>query len=163
MAAAVKDREVLQRLSFLFQAAHWVLPHSPALARFYCSIQRGTARRLVLRLAPSVKRGRVPPLLLAAAARRWGLPAPARPGAAPHGSALPELRPPPALPLRGATPPGAGHAPRRPARKPTWQQSGAVSTDWSLQPPLTNQKTPVAEINLPLFHIWYQLHNTGRA
>ncbi|NWS49960.1 RPP21 protein, partial [Probosciger aterrimus] len=38
------------------QAAHWVLPHSPALARFYCSIQRGTARRLVLRLAPSVKR-----------------------------------------------------------------------------------------------------------
>ncbi|XP_061216395.1 ribonuclease P protein subunit p21 [Neopsephotus bourkii] len=56
MAAAVKDREVLQRLSFLFQAAHWVLPHSPALARFYCSIQRGTARRLVLRLAPSVKR-----------------------------------------------------------------------------------------------------------
>ncbi|XP_065520931.1 ribonuclease P protein subunit p21 isoform X2 [Lathamus discolor] len=129
MAAAVKDREVLQRLSFLFQAAHWVLPHSPALARFYCSIQRGTARRLVLRLAPSVKRGRVPPLLLAAAARRWGLPAPAR----------------------------------RPARKPTWQQSGAVSTDWSLQPPLTNQKTPVAEINLPLFHIWYQLHNTGRA
>ncbi|XP_030366704.1 ribonuclease P protein subunit p21 isoform X2 [Strigops habroptila] len=56
MAAPVKDREVLQRLSFLFQAAHWVLPHSPALARFYCSIQRGTARRLVLRLSPSVKR-----------------------------------------------------------------------------------------------------------
>ncbi|NXT29421.1 RPP21 protein, partial [Syrrhaptes paradoxus] len=38
------------------QAAHWVLPHSPALARFYCSTQRGAARRLVLRMAPSVKR-----------------------------------------------------------------------------------------------------------
>ncbi|NXL95906.1 RPP21 protein, partial [Alectura lathami] len=38
------------------QAAHWVLPHSPALARFYCSTQRGTARRLVLRMAPEVKR-----------------------------------------------------------------------------------------------------------
>ncbi|XP_063174916.1 ribonuclease P protein subunit p21 isoform X2 [Chroicocephalus ridibundus] len=56
MAAPVRDREALQRLSFLFQAAHWVLPHSPALARFYCSTQRGAARRLVLRMAPSVKR-----------------------------------------------------------------------------------------------------------
>ncbi|KAM9263903.1 ribonuclease P protein subunit p21 [Morus bassanus] len=56
MAAPVRDREALQRLSFLFQAAHWVLPHSPALARFYCSTQRAAARRLVLRLAPSVKR-----------------------------------------------------------------------------------------------------------
>ncbi|XP_061875673.1 ribonuclease P protein subunit p21 isoform X2 [Colius striatus] len=55
MAAPVRDREALQRLSFLFQAAHWVLPHSPSLARFYCSTQRGAARRLVLRLAPSVK------------------------------------------------------------------------------------------------------------
>ncbi|XP_071657131.1 ribonuclease P protein subunit p21 [Patagioenas fasciata] len=56
MAAPVRDREALQRLSFLFQAAHWVLPHSPGLARFYCSTQRGAARRLVLRMAPSVKR-----------------------------------------------------------------------------------------------------------
>ncbi|KAM6188511.1 ribonuclease P protein subunit p21 [Sarcoramphus papa] len=56
MAAPVRDREALQRLSFLFQAAHWVLPYSPALARFYCSTQRGAARRLVLRMAPSVKR-----------------------------------------------------------------------------------------------------------
>lgn len=32
------------------QAAHWVLPHSPALARFYCSTQRTAARRLVLRM-----------------------------------------------------------------------------------------------------------------
>ncbi|NXX40406.1 RPP21 protein, partial [Tricholaema leucomelas] len=40
----------------LCQAAHWVLPHSQALARFYCSTQRGAARRLVLRMAPSVKR-----------------------------------------------------------------------------------------------------------
>ncbi|XP_072704206.1 ribonuclease P protein subunit p21 isoform X4 [Ciconia boyciana] len=56
MAAPVRDREALQRLSFLFQAAHWVLPHSPALARFYCSTQRGAARRLVLRMDPSVKR-----------------------------------------------------------------------------------------------------------
>ncbi|XP_075594571.1 ribonuclease P protein subunit p21 isoform X3 [Balearica regulorum gibbericeps] len=56
MAAPVRDREALQRLNFLFQAAHWVLPHSPALARFYCSTQRGAARRLVLRMAPSVKR-----------------------------------------------------------------------------------------------------------
>ncbi|KAM9266890.1 LOW QUALITY PROTEIN: ribonuclease P protein subunit p21-like [Cariama cristata] len=55
MAAPVRG-EALQRLSFLFQAAHWVLPHSPALARFYCSTQRGAARRLVLRMAPSVKR-----------------------------------------------------------------------------------------------------------
>uniref|UniRef100_A0A8C3CF94 Uncharacterized protein n=1 Tax=Cairina moschata TaxID=8855 RepID=A0A8C3CF94_CAIMO len=55
-AAPVRDREALQRLSFLFQAAHWVLPHSPALARFYCSTQRTAARRLVLRMAPAVKR-----------------------------------------------------------------------------------------------------------
>ncbi|NXO01278.1 RPP21 protein, partial [Rhinopomastus cyanomelas] len=40
----------------LNQAAHWVLPLSPSLSRFYCSTQRGAARRLVLRLAPSVKR-----------------------------------------------------------------------------------------------------------
>ena len=32
------------------QAAQWVLPHSPALSRFYLSSQRGAARRLVLRL-----------------------------------------------------------------------------------------------------------------
>lgn len=55
-AAPVRDREALQRLNFLFQAAHWVLPHSPALARFYCSTQRTAARRLVLRMAPAVKR-----------------------------------------------------------------------------------------------------------
>ncbi|XP_066030999.1 ribonuclease P protein subunit p21 [Chamaea fasciata] len=56
MAAPVRDREALQRLNYLFQAAHWVLPLSPALARFYGSAQRATARRLVLRMAPSVKR-----------------------------------------------------------------------------------------------------------
>lgn len=54
--AAVRDREALQRLNFLFQAAQWVLPHSPALSRFYLSSQRGAARRLVLRLDPSIKR-----------------------------------------------------------------------------------------------------------
>ena len=35
---------------FTPQAAHWVLPHSPALARFYLSSQRCAARRLVLRM-----------------------------------------------------------------------------------------------------------------
>ncbi|NXV10447.1 RPP21 protein, partial [Cettia cetti] len=38
------------------QAAHWALPRSPGLARFFCSTQRAAARRLVLRMAPSVKR-----------------------------------------------------------------------------------------------------------
>uniref|UniRef100_A0A8B9V5G6 Uncharacterized protein n=1 Tax=Anas zonorhyncha TaxID=75864 RepID=A0A8B9V5G6_9AVES len=36
----------------IYRAAHWVLPHSPALARFYCSTQRTAARRLVLRSTP---------------------------------------------------------------------------------------------------------------
>ncbi|XP_014117679.1 PREDICTED: ribonuclease P protein subunit p21 [Pseudopodoces humilis] len=56
MAAPVRDREALQRLNYLFQAAHWALPRSPGLARFLCSSQRAAARRLVLRMAPSVKR-----------------------------------------------------------------------------------------------------------
>ncbi|XP_030825453.1 ribonuclease P protein subunit p21-like [Camarhynchus parvulus] len=56
MAAPVKDREALQRLNFLFQAAHWSLPLSPGLSRFLLRTQRAAARRLVLRLAPSVKR-----------------------------------------------------------------------------------------------------------
>uniref|UniRef100_A0A8B9IPF3 RPP21 protein n=1 Tax=Anser cygnoides TaxID=8845 RepID=A0A8B9IPF3_ANSCY len=42
------------------RAAHWVLPHSPALARFYCSTQRTAARRLACACeilgAPAVKR-----------------------------------------------------------------------------------------------------------
>ncbi|XP_030366703.1 ribonuclease P protein subunit p21 isoform X1 [Strigops habroptila] len=150
MAAPVKDREVLQRLSFLFQAAHWVLPHSPALARFYCSIQRGTARRLVLRLS----------------------------GPAPHRAAVPELRPPPPVPLPGAPhpgdpplgdphfgapPTGASPGPRGPPRiNPAQQQSGDMSSDWSPQKrPVPNQKTPFAEIKLPLFHIWYRRCGRG--
>ncbi|XP_054663625.1 ribonuclease P protein subunit p21 isoform X4 [Grus americana] len=87
MAAPVRDREALQRLNFLFQAAHWVLPHSPALARFYCSTQRGAARRLVLRM------GR----------------------AAPHRPAVPELWPQPPLPLPAGAPPprpDPAHRPR---------------------------------------------------
>ncbi|XP_037982226.1 ribonuclease P protein subunit p21 [Motacilla alba alba] len=56
MAAPVRDREALQRLSFLFQAAHWAASASPALSRFLLRTQRAAARRLVLRMAPSVKR-----------------------------------------------------------------------------------------------------------
>ncbi|XP_039575500.1 ribonuclease P protein subunit p21 [Passer montanus] len=56
MAAPVKDREALQRLNFLFQAAHWCLPLCPGLSRFLLRTQRAAARRLVLRMAPSVKR-----------------------------------------------------------------------------------------------------------
>uniref|UniRef100_A0AC11BIV5 Ribonuclease P/MRP subunit p21 n=1 Tax=Ovis aries TaxID=9940 RepID=A0AC11BIV5_SHEEP len=81
MAGPVKDREALQRLSFLyqvsprrthggepnggppvtahFQAAHCVLaqdPENQALARFYCHTERTIAKRLVLRRDPSVKR-----------------------------------------------------------------------------------------------------------
>ncbi|XP_025072801.1 ribonuclease P protein subunit p21 isoform X1 [Alligator sinensis] len=59
MAAQVKDKEALQRLSFLYQAAHCVLARSPdgqELARFYCHTQRSVSRRLVLRQDPSVKR-----------------------------------------------------------------------------------------------------------
>ncbi|XP_071277368.1 ribonuclease P protein subunit p21 isoform X2 [Agelaius tricolor] len=56
MAAPVKDREALQRLNFLFQAAHWSLPVSPALSRFLLRTQRAAAQRLVLRMAPSIKR-----------------------------------------------------------------------------------------------------------
>ncbi|NXJ58471.1 RPP21 protein, partial [Spizaetus tyrannus] len=40
----------------LSQAAHWVLPGGAALARFYCSTQRGAARGGVLRMAGGVKR-----------------------------------------------------------------------------------------------------------
>ncbi|XP_071881141.1 ribonuclease P protein subunit p21 isoform X2 [Anas platyrhynchos] len=103
-AAPVRDREALQRLSFLFQAAHWVLPHSPALARFYCSTQRTAARRLVLRMG----------------------------GAAPHRAALPDLRPPapPPLPAQ-ATPPPPGHAHKpRPRVSSTWQQRGDAAPHW---------------------------------
>ncbi|XP_037227936.1 ribonuclease P protein subunit p21 isoform X1 [Falco biarmicus] len=134
MAAPVRDREALQRLSFLFQAAHWVLPHSPALARFYCSTQRGAARRLVLRMR----------------------------GAAPHSTALPELPTPTPLPLPAeAPPPRPGHAHRpcprgQPSMNPTRRQSTDGTSDWSAQKlPLTNQEALAAEINLPLFHIWY--------
>nr|XP_021408203.1 ribonuclease P protein subunit p21 isoform X2 [Lonchura striata domestica] len=56
MAAPVRDREALQRLNFLFQAAHWAQPRSPGLARFLLRTQRAAARRLVLRMAPAVKR-----------------------------------------------------------------------------------------------------------
>ncbi|KAM6993419.1 ribonuclease P protein subunit p21 [Passerculus sandwichensis] len=56
MAAPVKDREALQRLNFLFQAAHWALPVAPGLSRFLLRTQRAAARRLVLRMSPSVKR-----------------------------------------------------------------------------------------------------------
>ncbi|XP_058141472.1 ribonuclease P protein subunit p21-like isoform X2 [Dasypus novemcinctus] len=59
MAAPLRDREALQRLSFLYQAAHCVLaqdPESQALARFSCHTERGVARRLVLRRDPSLKR-----------------------------------------------------------------------------------------------------------
>ncbi|XP_075268259.1 ribonuclease P protein subunit p21-like isoform X1 [Opisthocomus hoazin] len=121
MAAPVRDREALQRLNFLFQAAHWVLPHSPALARFYCSTQRGAARRLVLRLDPSVKRAvcrRCCSLLLPGAGGclrlRGG-------GAAPPGAAVLELRPLPSVPLpAGAPPPTPGHAHRpRPREQPS--------------------------------------------
>lgn len=59
MAGPVKDREALQRLSFLYQAAHCVLaqePENQALARFYCHTERNIAKRLVLRRDPSVKR-----------------------------------------------------------------------------------------------------------
>ncbi|KAL1286660.1 RPP21 [Ovibos moschatus] len=52
MAGPVKDREALQRLSFLYQAAHCVLaqdPENQALARFYCHTERTIAKRLVLR------------------------------------------------------------------------------------------------------------------
>ncbi|KAB1261235.1 Ribonuclease P protein subunit p21, partial [Camelus dromedarius] len=51
MAGPVKDREALQRLSFLYQE-----PENQALARFYCHTERNIAKRLVLRRDPSVKR-----------------------------------------------------------------------------------------------------------
>ncbi|XP_042311006.1 ribonuclease P protein subunit p21 [Sceloporus undulatus] len=55
----IKDKEALQRISFLYQAAHCVLAHNPEnqeLARFYCHTQHSISRRLVLRQDPSVKR-----------------------------------------------------------------------------------------------------------
>ncbi|XP_068033947.1 ribonuclease P protein subunit p21-like isoform X2 [Anomalospiza imberbis] len=99
MAAPVRDREALQRLNFLFQAAHWALPRSRALARFLLRTQRATARRLALRMAPSVKRRlcrRCCSLLLpgegsGARLRGRGQPPPRR--------ALPHLRPRAALPV----------------------------------------------------------------
>ncbi|XP_071881140.1 ribonuclease P protein subunit p21 isoform X1 [Anas platyrhynchos] len=109
-------------------AAHWVLPHSPALARFYCSTQRTAARRLVLRMAPAVKRAvcrRCCSLLLGCQRLRGG-------GAAPHRAALPDLRPPapPPLPAQ-ATPPPPGHAHKpRPRVSSTWQQRGDAAPHW---------------------------------
>ncbi|NXV55123.1 RPP21 protein, partial [Molothrus ater] len=42
--------------SFPPQAAHWSLPVAPALSRFLLRTQRAAAQRLVLRMAPSIKR-----------------------------------------------------------------------------------------------------------
>ncbi|XP_048866983.1 ribonuclease P protein subunit p21 [Brienomyrus brachyistius] len=59
MAGNIKDKEALQRINFLYQAAHCVLAHNPEnveLVRFYCFTQRTISRRLVLRQDPSVKR-----------------------------------------------------------------------------------------------------------
>ncbi|XP_074710443.1 ribonuclease P protein subunit p21 isoform X2 [Strix uralensis] len=131
MAAPVRDREALQRLNFLFQGPLCEAPH-------------------------------VPPLLLPVVARGWGLPAAERGGAAPDRAAVPELRPSPALPVSaGAPPPGPSpahwpHPGHQPSINPTRRQSSDATSNWSLQkPPLANQKTAAAEINLPLFYIWY--------
>ncbi|KAM6396219.1 ribonuclease P protein subunit p21 [Rhynochetos jubatus] len=150
MAAPVRDREALQRLSFLYQAAHWVLPHSPALARFYCSTQRGAARRLVLRLAPSVKRTvcrRCCSLLLPGAGGCLRL----------RGGGQPRL----VLRCRSCGRPrrylwGGEPRPRRQAPPPRQAPPTAHSNtqaDWSqLKPPAANEDTAAAEINLPLFY-----------
>ncbi|XP_074990827.1 ribonuclease P protein subunit p21 isoform X2 [Calonectris borealis] len=118
MAAPVRDREALQRLSFLFQPCpRPLLLQHPARGRPPPGPAHG----------PLGEAHRVPPLLLPAAARGRGLPAPA--GPRPRG---------------------------QPSIIPTQQQSGDMTSDWSLRKlPPTNQKAPAAEINLPLFHIWY--------
>ncbi|XP_069827184.1 ribonuclease P protein subunit p21 isoform X1 [Dendropsophus ebraccatus] len=59
MANQVKDKEALQRLNFLYQAAHCVLaanPENVELARFYCHTEKTIGKRLVLRQDPSIKR-----------------------------------------------------------------------------------------------------------
>lgn len=59
MATQIKDKEALQRLNFLYQAAHCVLaanPENVELARFYCHTQKTIGKRLVLRQDPSIKR-----------------------------------------------------------------------------------------------------------
>ncbi|KAH1170587.1 hypothetical protein KIL84_006205 [Mauremys mutica] len=59
MSAQVKDKAAFQRLSFLYQAVHWVLAQNPEnqeLARFYCHVQCSISHRLILRQDLSVKR-----------------------------------------------------------------------------------------------------------
>ncbi|XP_070579779.1 ribonuclease P protein subunit p21-like [Ptychodera flava] len=55
----VPNREAFQRMNFLYQAAHCTLVHNPdnvELARFYITTMRTIAKRLVLRIDPSIKR-----------------------------------------------------------------------------------------------------------
>ncbi|XP_054663626.1 ribonuclease P protein subunit p21 isoform X5 [Grus americana] len=96
MAAPVRDREALQRLNFLFQPGPGpVLLQYPARGRPPPGPAHG----------PLGETHRVPPLLLPAAARVRGLPAPAGGRAAPHRPAVPELWPQPPLPLPAGAPP----------------------------------------------------------
>ncbi|XP_077980609.1 ribonuclease P protein subunit p21-like [Glandiceps talaboti] len=55
----VPNREAFQRMNFLYQAAHSTLVQNPdnvELARFYIATMRTIAKRLVLRIDPSIKR-----------------------------------------------------------------------------------------------------------
>ncbi|XP_006816338.1 ribonuclease P protein subunit p21-like [Saccoglossus kowalevskii] len=55
----VPNREAFHRMNFLYQAAHSTLVQNPnniELSRFYIATMKTIAKRLVLRIDPSVKR-----------------------------------------------------------------------------------------------------------
>ncbi|XP_064605244.1 ribonuclease P protein subunit p21-like [Liolophura sinensis] len=55
----VPNREIFQRINYLYQAAHMVLKNCPSnteLVRFYMQSIKTMAKRQVLRLDPSIKR-----------------------------------------------------------------------------------------------------------
>ncbi|XP_065826294.1 ribonuclease P protein subunit p21-like [Oscarella lobularis] len=52
----IQKRETYQRMNYLCQASHLVFLFSPTLSRFYAETMKKTAKKLVLRMHPRVKK-----------------------------------------------------------------------------------------------------------